>query len=177
MTIPLDHQLIGPRLTLRRFTAANSARVYDILSNWNVARMLRRASYPPSVDETAAWLARSQSEWLSGTAYRFGAVFDDRIIGCADIGEIDRGVGELGYWFDPAYWGRGLAREAAAMVRDFALAALGLRGLAAGHAVENVASGRILLGLGFRATGDDLRFYPLRREQVPYRRYELNAGG
>jgi RimJ/RimL family protein N-acetyltransferase len=64
--------------------------------------MLRRASYPPNAESLANWFARHESEWSSGAAYRFGAVATGRIVGSADIGEIDRVVGELGYWFDRA---------------------------------------------------------------------------
>jgi hypothetical protein len=39
----------------------------------------------------------------------------------------------------------GYGSEAAGMARDFAFGTLGLRRLAAGHAIENIAFGRILL--------------------------------
>jgi [ribosomal protein S5]-alanine N-acetyltransferase len=175
MLVPLHHRLQGPRLTLRRFTTVDASRVCEILSNWSVARMLRRASYPLSVEDLSNWLAQHESEWLSGAAYRFGAVATGRIVGSADVGEIHHGVGDLGYWFDQACWGQGYGSEAAGLVRDFAFGTLGLRRLVAGHAVENVASGRILLGLGFRSEADELRYYPSRREEVPYRRYVLDA--
>jgi len=136
--------------------------------------MLRRGSYPPSVEEIAAWLADHETEWLSGRAYRFGAVENGRIIGSADIGEIHLGTGDLGYWFDQANWGQGFAGEAAALARDFASRTLGLRRLVAGHAIENVASGRILLRLGFRWEADERRYYPLRQEEAAYRRYVLD---
>jgi [ribosomal protein S5]-alanine N-acetyltransferase len=132
--------------------------------------MLRRASYPPNADSLANWLAHHETEWLSGAAYRFGAVATGRIVGSVDIGEIDRGVGDLGYWFDQACWGQGYGSEAARLMQDFAFGTLGLRSLIAGHVIENVASGRILLRLGFRPVADELQYYPSRREQVPYRR-------
>jgi [ribosomal protein S5]-alanine N-acetyltransferase len=176
MPAPLDHQLQGPRLTLRRFTEADVPRVCEILSNWRVTRMLRRAPpYPPNAEDLADWFANHEREWLLGAAYRFGAVATSRIVGSVDIGEIDRGVGDLGYWFDQACWGQGYGGEAAGLVRDFAFGTLGLRRLVAGHAIENVASGRILLRLGFRSEADELRYYPSRREEVPYRRYVLDA--
>jgi hypothetical protein len=37
-SIPLDHQLQTPRLSLRRFLASDAERVSEIGSNWNVAR-------------------------------------------------------------------------------------------------------------------------------------------
>jgi ribosomal-protein-alanine N-acetyltransferase len=175
MPVPLHHQLQGPRLTLRRLTEVDADRVCEILSSWNVARMLRRGSFPPSAEDLANWLGHHESEWLSGTAYRFGAVATGRIVGSVDIGEINGGVGDLGYWFDHACWGQGYGSEAAGLARDFAFGTLGLRRLAAGHAIENIASGRILLSLGFRPVADELGYYPLHRAELTYRRYVLDA--
>jgi [ribosomal protein S5]-alanine N-acetyltransferase len=104
MPVPLHHGLQGPRLTLRRFTEVDAGRVCEILSSWRVARMLRCASFPPSAEDLANWLPHHESEWLSGTAYRFGAVATGRIVGSVDIAEIDGGVGDLGYWFDNTCW-------------------------------------------------------------------------
>src|SRR5271154_4680178 len=98
-SVPLDHRRQGLRLTLRRFTTVDAPRVCEILFNWSVARMLRRASYPSDPERLAIWLAQHEGEWLSGAAYRFDAIATGRIVGSADIGEIDRGVGDLGYWF------------------------------------------------------------------------------
>jgi ribosomal-protein-alanine N-acetyltransferase len=119
--IPLDLRLQTPRLTLRRFLAGDAERVTEIASNWNVARMLRRAPYPQSVEDRRAWLVGHEGEWMAGEAYRFAAIEDGVLIGCADIDEIGAGGNEIGYWLDERWWGRGLATEAASAVRDFAL--------------------------------------------------------
>lgn len=175
MDISLDHQLCGLRLMLRRLTPADAPAVHAILADWRVARMLRRATFPLTPDQTASWLSQHEREWRSGRAYRFAVLLDNQVVGCPDIADIDGGVGELGYWFDPAFWGQGFAGEAARLVRDFARDVLALRGLRAGHAIENAASGRILLRLGFKPTRDDVIDYPLRREKLPYRRYVVGG--
>ncbi len=160
---------------MRRFVPSDAARVHEIQSDWDVARMLRMASYPPGRAGLEAWLEEHEAEWLAGTAYRFGLVLDGRIIGCADVDEIRDGAGELGYWLDRAWWGQGLAGEAAAAVREFALGALGLRRLLSGHAVDNPASGRILIRLGFEVAGEEPQWYRSRQAEVAHRRYVLDA--
>lgn len=176
MAIALAHSIRTPRLTLRRMTAADAPRVHEIQSNWNVTRMLRMASFPPTLDEIHRWLAGHEDEWLSGTAYRFALVADERVIGCADVDEIASDSGDLGYWLDEAYWGRGLAGEAAGAVRDFALGTVGLKRLLSGHAADNPASGRILTKLGFRWIGDATTWSRSRQEQIIHRKYELVSG-
>jgi [ribosomal protein S5]-alanine N-acetyltransferase len=173
MLIPLDHRLETPRLTLRRFLVGDAERVTQITSNWNVARMLRLAPYPQTVDEKRAWLAGHEAEWIAGAAYRFAVVEDDLLIGCADVDEIAAGLNEIGYWLDEACWGRGLATEAATAVRDFALWTLGLDRLTSGHASDNLGSGRVLEKLGFRWTGDATVWSLPRQAQIVQRRYAM----
>ena len=69
MTIPLNVELKGPRVSLRRFTWADAERVNEILSDWDVARMLRMAPYPPAIEDTSRWLGEHEGEWRSGNAY------------------------------------------------------------------------------------------------------------
>jgi len=173
MAISLQHTICTPRLTLRRMTAADAPRVCEIQSNWNVTRMLRMASFPPTLDGLDDWLALHEGEWLSGTAYRFAVIVEERVIGCADADEISSDAGELGYWLDEHYWGRGLASEAAQAVLNFAFETVGLRRMSSGHAADNPASGRILTKLGFRWIRDTTLWSRSRREPIVQRQYEI----
>ena len=70
----------------------------------------------------------------------------------------DPGTLELGFHLRPAFWGRGLAGEAARAVIAYAFDALETARLFAGHHPENVGSARLLARLGFRSIG--ARLYP-----------------
>jgi ribosomal-protein-alanine N-acetyltransferase len=61
---------------------------------------------------------------------------------------------ELGFHFRRAYWGRGIAAEAAGAVIRYAFESLGLKALFAGHHPENAASRRVLEKLGFKYAGE-----------------------
>jgi ribosomal-protein-alanine N-acetyltransferase len=173
MLIPLDHRLQTPRLTLRRFLPDDAERVTEITSNWNVARMLRLAPYPQTVEEKRAWLVSHEAEWLAGEAYRFAVIEGADLIGCADIDERGTGRNEIGYWLDERSWGRGFATEAASAVRDFALTTLKLERLTSGHAFDNPGSGHVLEKLGFHWT-DDTKVWSLPRQcEIVQRRYAL----
>jgi [ribosomal protein S5]-alanine N-acetyltransferase len=65
---------------------------------------------------------------------------------------------ELGVHLRPAYWGRGLAEEAARAVIKFGFENAGAKALFAGHHPANSASQRLIQKLGFRCTHDE--FYP-----------------
>jgi RimJ/RimL family protein N-acetyltransferase len=155
MTPPPYGQVIRThRLKLRPVRVGDAERFVRIQSNWNVSRMLRMADYPPTPQSMSAWLATAPREWADGTAFRFAVVQDAAVIGCADIDEIADGWGDLGYWFDEASWGAGLATEAAAAMRDFAFNDLNLEGLRSGHATYNPASGKVLVKLDFTQVAD-----------------------
>jgi ribosomal-protein-alanine N-acetyltransferase len=158
MPPPFDTELRTDRLVLRTFGVEDAERVVVIQSNWNVARMLRAAAWPVTVEATRAWLASHREEWAVGTAYRFAVTLEGRVVGCADIDEIAGGRGDLGYWLDEAVWGRGLATEAAGAVMAFAWDVVGLQALDSGHAEDNKPSGNILIKLGFQHTSDGRRW-------------------
>ena len=171
--IPLDFRLQTPRLTLRRFLVGDAERVSEITANWNVARMLRLAPYPQSLEETRAWLAGHEAEWIAGEAYRFAIVENGVVIGCADVDNIAIGACEIGYWLDEHRWGQGFATEAATAVRDFAQRTLGLDRLTSGHAADNPGSGKVLEKLGFRWTGDVTVWSLPRQAEIVQRCYAM----
>jgi RimJ/RimL family protein N-acetyltransferase len=133
--------------------------------------MLRLASYPPTVERISAWLAEHEAEWLSGKAFRFAVLFNSHLIGCSDVDGIQGEAAEIGYWLDEAYWGRGFASEAAGAVQRFALDGLGLKRLKSGHAVDNLASGRVLTKLGFKPGARRLQWHQPRQEEIWHQTY------
>jgi len=103
-------------------------------------------------------------------------------VGCCGLHphQPEDGVYELGFQLCRAFWGRGLGREAAATVISHAFTTIGARALYAGHHPSNNVSRRLLQGLGFRYTHDELYpptgqvepCYLLRREEFPQPRHD-----
>jgi RimJ/RimL family protein N-acetyltransferase len=165
--------LAAARLVLRPSDASDVARAIEIQSNWNVARNLRMASFPPDPVATEAWFASHEQEWRDGTAYRFALLLDGRMIGLVDVDEIASGEGDLGYWLEESAWGRGYAFEAAQALVHVVFDQVGLTALNSGHAADNVNSGRILTKLGFAHTGDGITRSKSRGTDILQRRYRL----
>ncbi len=93
------------------------------------------------------------------------------MIGLADLDRVSDGEAELGYWLGRAWWGNGYATEAAQALVWFAGDALGLRRLTAGHAADNLPSGRVLSKLGFRCTGEAETYSRSRRRTIAVMTY------
>jgi RimJ/RimL family protein N-acetyltransferase len=172
---PFDHELRTARLTLSALSEADAERIFEIQSSWNVARMLRLATFPPDLVAIRGWLAHHREEWREGKAFRFGVLLDRHLVGCADVDDIAEGGGDLGYWLDEAFWGRGIASEAAAAVLRFAVEKLGLERLHSGHADDNEASGKVLMKLGFRPVGEVTKYSRARGHDIVHRAYRLEV--
>ena len=111
-----------------------------------------------------------------GFAYWPIALYDKADVGCCGLkprptpGEL-----ELGYYLKPAFWGTGLAVEAARSVVAYAFEVLGTRALFALHHPENLGSGRVLEKVGFAYSHHELypptglmhRGYMLRNPAAP----------
>jgi RimJ/RimL family protein N-acetyltransferase len=67
---------------------------------------------------------------------------------------IEESAIEIGWWLDPAAWGRGIATEAAAAIRDEAFSRLSARRIVARLQPGNHASARVAARLGMRLHGD-----------------------
>jgi RimJ/RimL family protein N-acetyltransferase len=63
---------------------------------------------------------------------------------------VDSGEYEIGWWLAPSAWGRGLAREGAAAVRDEAFERVGAPSIVARIRPENAASLAVAAAIGLR---------------------------
>lgn len=112
------------RLELRPFRTEDFDAIHAILSNPRVMEFSLKGPY--TEEDTRNFLERmqhSQSE-KGFSLYAVIHLSDNKLIGyCGFIEQIIDGIIELeiGYRLDPAYWGRGLATEAAAAVREYGL--------------------------------------------------------
>lgn len=166
--------LITDRLLIRPTIEADVIRAFEIQNQRDVSWMLRMASYPPDLDALQTWFCEHPNEWSDGTAYRFAIELDGYVIGIVDIDEISNHCGELGYWLDQSYWGKGYATEVADVVVQFAFKKLGISLLISGHAMDNPASGRILQKIGFKPTRREWQHYLSRGgKRVQHQSYVL----
>ena len=76
-------------------------------------------------------------------------------VGCAGLRPKTANTFELGYHLKAAFWGQGLATEAASTVVQHAFSVLGVETLFAGHHPRNDPSRKVLGKLGFVYAGDE----------------------
>lgn len=99
------------------------------------------------------------------------------LAGCCGLRPIDaeKGMFEFGIHLRPAFWGRGLATEAAGAVLTHALDLPGICEIVAGHHPQNEASMRMLQRIGFHYLYDS--YYEPTGLMHPAYRYDQAARG
>src|ERR1019366_4800447 len=95
-----------------------------------------------------------------GQAIPWVVSYGDKFVGQLTVGSITWGSarsGQVGYWIDEAYAGRGIIPTTLAMAVDHCFGVVGLHRLEASIRPENHASRRVVEKLGFREEGIRVR--------------------
>ena len=145
--MPSTDELRTERLRLRRATMADLPAIHDLLSN---PLAMRYWSTPPhdSLEESETWL-RSMVDADPAVSDDFIVEMEGRLVGKLGCFELP----EIGFLFDPAIWGRGVASEAlsAFVTRRRKLGTPPV--LTADVDPRNQSSLKLLSRAGFRETG------------------------
>ena len=136
------------RLTLRPRVADDAEALFPTMAD---AQAMRWWSYPPftQVEDLRAHFAEAHPDWR---AWAVTLRDDDWAIGFVAAGQRRPGVSEIGYLFDRATWGQGVAREALGALLD-QLFAEGQRRVFADIDPDNAPSIGLVERLGFVLEG------------------------
>jgi RimJ/RimL family protein N-acetyltransferase len=149
------------RLFLRPAWLEDAPELARAIGQEPVVRMLARVPWPYREEHARAWIGMSKDPRLP-TALITLPEENGRIVGGCGLHEDELAGIEVGYWIEPACWGRGYATEALRGVLSYART-IGHRRIFSRHAADNPASGRVLRKAGFRPTGRALAFHSLGR--------------
>lgn len=152
---PID-RIDTPRLTLVPASAGHLADLLVVNGDDTVTRWLPYATWQ-TLDDARAWLARVEALVAAGSTRQLVLQHRDHggVIGALLFHRYEAASrrAEIGYVLGRAHWHQGLMREAVAAACSHAFTALGLRRIEAEVNPDNVASCRLLEGLGFQLEG------------------------
>ena len=160
------------RLLLRPGWSEDAPALALAINDEAIVRNLARVPWPYDLDQARDFLTKDRpaSEIDLLIFRRTGRA--PQLIGGVGLSRVADGH-ELGYWISRRHWGLGYATEAATAVTALACS-LGLRRLEASPFVDNPASSRVLVKLGFKPTGEVLHRYSAGRgASVASRRFAL----
>ncbi|HTR65501.1 MAG TPA: GNAT family N-acetyltransferase [Terriglobales bacterium] len=137
------------------------------LGLWGDPDVTRYIGGPFSPEQVAARL-KLEIDRQGNYGIQYWPIFllsTDEHVGCAGLRPHKELIPELGFHLRRAFWGQGLAEEAARAVIEFAFRSLGAKSIFAAHDPKNAASCHVLQKLGFCYTHHEL--YPPTGEMHP----------
>lgn len=140
------------RLILRPLKIEDAEAIFESWgSDPEVARFMRWNLHK-NIEETKEWLVSEEAAEMGDTVFNWGFVLKEnkRLIGCGGlIYSQKHQMYEIGYNLARDCWGKGFATEAAKRIVEFAKDELKTKQLFATHAIDNVASEKIIKKIGF----------------------------
>jgi ribosomal-protein-alanine N-acetyltransferase len=143
-------ELRTERLLLRPFRAGDVEDALAYRNDEEFARFLHHVPQPFTRAHAEAFVALNMSEpWDRSPV--FAVVLEGRLIGTVNL-EVDAAArtAMLGYAIGRAWWGRGLATEAARAALEWGAASFGLQRIWASTDLPHVRSQRVMEKLGMR---------------------------
>jgi ribosomal-protein-alanine N-acetyltransferase len=143
-------RLRGKRCRLRPYATGDVSELARLANDKLVTRwMTATFKYPYTVADAEEWIAKvTREEPVNTFVIEANGAFAGSVAILPHDGE-GLGVAEFGYWLGRAFWGRGIATEAARLLADYALTIRGLRRLESRVWEPNHASIRVLEKAGF----------------------------
>jgi len=186
--LSVAHPVPGPtaRLTLRELDLDDASSLHGILGD---AETMRFYPHPYSLEETRAWIERSERSYRENGFGLWALVTKDRGEFVGDCGLTIQHVEgepfvEAGWHIKRSHWCRGMATEAGLAVRDHAFTSVGVERLISLVRVENEPSAGVARKLGMtvwkvteHAGLDHLVFSLTRTDWEALRSIGVGAGG
>ena len=166
------------RLLLRPGWIEDAPALFDAIADESVVRNLASAPWPYTPDHASAFLSTERRGDEPALLIFLRTAGAPELIGTIGLARRRPDELELGYWIARGHWNRGYATEAGQALVRSARESLRVKRLAAGHFLDNPASGRVLEKIGFRPTGTVARRFSAGRGRfAPCREFSLALAG
>lgn len=154
----LPERLLAGPVLLRRFVAADAARVELLAGDALVAETTALIPHPYPPGAALEWIATHGAAAAAAREYTYAITEPDGLLVGAIGLRPDPGEREnIGYWVGRPYWGRGYATAAAQAVIAIGFGLIDLPAITASHLVRNAASGRVMEKCGMTLIRSDRR--------------------
>jgi [ribosomal protein S5]-alanine N-acetyltransferase len=140
------------RVEIRPQRVRDAKRFYEILTNPN---FIYFASAPASIEEERKFLRQNAEKRRKNTEHNFAVLYGGKLVGAIGV-KVDTGrrhIGEIGYFVDQDYWGKGIGTRAVKLAEQFAFKELKLKRLEILVETENRASSRVAVKNNYKKEG------------------------
>jgi len=141
-----------PKIKLRLQKISDAKRFYEILNNDNFIYFGAR---PKSVADERKWLKENPKRQKNNTDWGYTIIYGREIAGGIGI-KINyhrKYVGEIGYFIDEKYWGKGIASQAVKLIEKISFKKLKLSRIEILMQPANKASEKVAIKNGYKKEG------------------------
>lgn len=141
-----------PKVTLRNFKVSDAKRLYKIINNSSFKHL---SIITPSIEIEKEWIKQEKDRRKKGICKNFGILYGDILVGSIGVKFSMRRkyLGELGYFIEEAYWGRGIATKAVRLIEKEVFKKMGISRIEIIMKPENKASERVAIKCGYKKEG------------------------
>lgn len=140
------------KITIRYQKVSDAKRFYEILSNPN---FIYFTSKPKSIEDEKKWLKGNRERRKNNFEWSYAILYGDKIVGAVGIkiNSHRKYVGEIGYFLDEKYWGKGITTEAVKLAEKEGFDKLGLTRIEIVMQPENKGSEKVAIKCGYNKEG------------------------
>ncbi len=143
---------MATKIELRNQRVSDAKRFFEILSNPNFKYFNVN---PKDVEAEKEYLRQNTKKRKNNFEYNYSILYNGKLVGGCGI-KIDQHrtyIGEIGYFLDEAYWGKGIVTKAVKILERIGFQKLGLKRIEILMHPKNVGSERVAIKCGYKKEG------------------------
>lgn len=149
--------VVTARLILRPPLPGDAAAFAGVANNMDIASQMSGLPHPFTEKDAESWIAATQANTDSRKiSFVIALRGDGTVAGATGIRPDDDGDAEINYFLGDAFWGRGLATEAAQGIIDHAFTTQDIERIVGRCRTSNRGSRRVLEKCGFQYAGSGM---------------------
>jgi len=140
------------QVELRHQKVFDAKRFFEILNSPNFTYF---SAKPKSIEDEKVFLRGNFKRQCANLEHNFTILYDDAIVGGCGI-KVDQHrtfIGEIGYFVDEAYWGKGIATEATRQLEKIGFGKIGLSRIEIRVDPRNIGSEKVAIKAGYSKEG------------------------
>lgn len=141
-----------PKVELRYQRLKDAERYFEILKNPNFIYLDTTVK---SLADEKRWIRKNASKRKNNIEWNYAILYDGQLVGGIGIkiNQLRKYIGEIGYFIDEAYWGKGVATRAVKLIEKEGFKKLGLSRIEILMRPENKSSERVAIKNGYKKEG------------------------
>lgn len=141
-----------PIIELRRQRISDAKNFHRILDNDNFIYFGVR---PETIEDQKKFLQKNKEKRKNNFEHNYSILFNKKLVGAIGI-KINKHrehIGEIGYFIDEDYWGKGIATRAVKLVEKIGFDELGIKRMEIVMNPRNKASEKVAIKAGYKKEG------------------------